>query len=129
MARFKLWMIEKHTRIEHWDVAIQQGKIAALNMVEKNAIYRSTPFFWTAQFGKSVRYCGHALQWSEQIVKGSLEERKFAVYFIDNDKVNAVCTLDMDPVAVAAAELIRVRAMPHPDEIRKPDFNIITHLC
>src|SRR5690606_19744560 len=54
-------------RIEHWDVAQQQGRIAGTNMVASflkgdNTVqatpYKSVPFFFTMQYGKSVRYAG-----------------------------------------------------------------------
>jgi hypothetical protein len=34
------------------------GLTAARNMLGKNEEINTVPFFWTMQFGKSVRYCG-----------------------------------------------------------------------
>ncbi len=38
--------------------AIFAGRVAARNMTGKEDKFNSIPFFWTVQFGKSLRYCG-----------------------------------------------------------------------
>lgn len=58
-------------------------------MLGKSTPLRSVPFFWTTQYGKSIRYCGHALAFDDVIVDGSLEELKFVAYFVKDDKVLA----------------------------------------
>ena len=37
----------QRVRIEHWDVAMQQGRIAACNMLGKFQPFTTTPFFWS----------------------------------------------------------------------------------
>lgn len=34
------------------------GRICALNIADKKTSIKSVPFFWTALFGKSLRYTG-----------------------------------------------------------------------
>jgi NADPH-dependent 2,4-dienoyl-CoA reductase/sulfur reductase-like enzyme len=43
------------TRIEHWDVAYDQGRTAGRNMVGEGVAYGAVPFFWTQSYGKSLR--------------------------------------------------------------------------
>jgi hypothetical protein len=38
---------------------ITVGRIIAKNITGKKAIYDFVPYFWSMQFGKSLRYCGH----------------------------------------------------------------------
>jgi hypothetical protein len=58
------------------------GRVAAKNMLGKEEAFNSIPYFWTVQYGKSLRYCGHALSWDEIFYQGSTDERKFAAYYI-----------------------------------------------
>lgn len=51
-------------------------------MLGKEEEFNSIPYFWTVQYGKSLRYCGHALSWDEIVYDGSTEDRKFAAYYI-----------------------------------------------
>lgn len=37
----------QRVRIEHWDVAMQQGRVAAQNMLGKFQPFTTTPFFWS----------------------------------------------------------------------------------
>ena len=110
-------------RIEHWDVAIDQGRAAARNMLRPTAPvpYRNVPFFWTRQYAKNVRYAGHSERFSlpggEIIIHGRLDATaplasSFVAYYIENNAVAAVATYDKDPYAVAALELFRINQLP-----------------
>jgi apoptosis-inducing factor 3 len=49
-------------RVEHWGMAEQQGRVAAFHMAGKSdhkAVLDAVPFFWTKQYGVSVRYVGY----------------------------------------------------------------------
>lgn len=115
-----LYCVPASVRIEHWDVAMDQGRVAALNMLDKQVIYETVPFFWTAQFGMSLRYAGHANQFDDIIVDGDLTAKrpKFTAYFVQDEKIAAVATFNNDPQAVAALELLREGKMPSAEEIR-----------
>ena len=41
--------------IGHWGLAMYHGKVAALNMLSIDVNLNTVPFFWTVQFGKSLR--------------------------------------------------------------------------
>ena len=47
-------------RVEHWRVAQQQGKLAALNMAGANLNFDAVPFFWTEHYQSRLDYVGHA---------------------------------------------------------------------
>ena len=57
IAQFPSILTESRERVEHWAVAQQQGRIAALNMIEKGNNYLDVPFFWTNQF-VNVQFAG-----------------------------------------------------------------------
>jgi len=49
-------------------VAQQQGVVAARNMSgQGDEVNKHVPFFWTTQWGFTVRYVGHAEGWDEII--------------------------------------------------------------
>ena len=74
---------EERVTIGHWGLAMYLGKTAALAMLGRqvsrnlrplialhwcNQVEVSTvPFFWTVQFGKSLRYAGHGHGWEDVI--------------------------------------------------------------
>ena len=76
LARYPYHLTGELVRVEHWNVAQNQGRVVARNIValskgEDGALknFSQVPFFWTVQFGKSVRYCGHALKFDDVIIQ------------------------------------------------------------
>ena len=59
IAQFPSLLSEGRERVEHWAVAQQQGRLAAMNMLEKGNNYLEVPFFWTNQF-LNVQFAGFA---------------------------------------------------------------------
>lgn len=107
-----------HIRVEHWDVAMQQGRVAGQNMAGGNAKYNNVPFFWTMQLGKNIRYCGHALSFDDIIVDGDVENFSFVAYFVKGEQVLAVASVARDPIVSKCSELIRIGSMPTASELR-----------
>lgn len=83
-------------RIEHWVVAERQGQVAAANMLGIKTAYDSAPFFWTEQYGVTVRYVGHASQPEDISIEGDLGECAAAVHFHQGGRRRATATLNRD---------------------------------
>lgn len=80
-------------RIEHWDVAFNHGKTAALNMLGRDVPHTEVPYFYSvlANLGE-LEYVGPASSWDEEIVRGSLEEGSFTNWYLEDDRVVAALT-------------------------------------
>merc|ERR1719471_1005911 len=105
-------------RIEHWDVATQQGRVAAKNMLGQYHPFTTTPFFWSGLFGKNLRFVGHAPDALDRvIIEGDASGLKFISYYTEDDEIREVATINKDPVAVACAELMRRGQMPKVSEL------------
>ena len=104
-------------RIEHWKVAGQQGKIAALNMAGKATTYDMVPYFWTAQQGTNLRYAGHAEDFDSVEIDGSLSDKNFIAYYLKNGKVYAALGVGNDVKTAAIRERLR-EGFPTLEELR-----------
>lgn len=94
----------KPAAIGHIGLAQYHGKVAALNILNKDVPLRTVPYFWTMMFGKSIRYSGYG-KYSEVIVDGDLAELKFVMFFLDEtERVIAVASCMRDPVVSQFAE-------------------------
>lgn len=83
-------------RVEHWTVAERQGEVAAANMLGGSKRFDSAPFFWTEQFGLTIRYVGRASGWNAVTLEGSFEDRSLvARYFADGNHC-ATATIGRD---------------------------------
>jgi 3-phenylpropionate/trans-cinnamate dioxygenase ferredoxin reductase subunit len=80
-------------RIEHWDVAFNHGKTAALNMLGADVAHEEVPYFFSVlgRLGE-LEYVGPAPAWDEEIVRGSFEERSFTNWYLADGRVVAALT-------------------------------------
>jgi 3-phenylpropionate/trans-cinnamate dioxygenase ferredoxin reductase subunit len=80
-------------RIEHWDVAFNHGKTAALNMLGRDVAHEEIPYFFSvlADWGE-LEYVGPAYEWDEEIVRGSLDDGKFTNWYLKDGRVRAALT-------------------------------------
>ncbi|MCA1179054.1 MULTISPECIES: FAD-dependent oxidoreductase [unclassified Pantoea] len=94
-------------RIEHYRVAHQQGRIAALNMLGKGVMYDRVPFFWTAHYGTRYEYLGHAEEWDDYRLLGSLQDKSFIAFYCRQGIIAAVCSAGMYTLTAALVETMQ----------------------
>jgi NADPH-dependent 2,4-dienoyl-CoA reductase/sulfur reductase-like enzyme/nitrite reductase/ring-hydroxylating ferredoxin subunit len=83
-------------RVEHWVVAERQGQTAAKNMLGGRERFDAVPFFWSQHYDVTIRYAGHAEQWDNVRIEGSLETRDASVSFLRRGRRTAVATISRD---------------------------------
>ena len=78
----------RRLRVEHWDVAMQQGIHAARNMLGADADYEVVPYFFSdlADWA-SLEYVGPAYEWDEEVWRGDREAGEFSVWYLQGGKV------------------------------------------
>ena len=117
IANFPDWRTDRRIRVEHWRLACQHGRVAGYNLAGEDTPYRSIPYFWTAHFGTSIRYVGHASTWDEIIYDGAPEERAFIAFYVENGVVLAAAGSNRDKDIAAIEELMRRDLMPSIGEL------------
>jgi len=83
----------EHVRIEHWDVAFNHGKTAALNMLGRDVAHEVVPYFYSVlgDWGE-LEYVGPAYEWDEEIVRGSYDDGEFTTWYLREGRVKAALT-------------------------------------
>jgi 3-phenylpropionate/trans-cinnamate dioxygenase ferredoxin reductase subunit len=78
----------RRLRVEHWDVAMQQGMHAAGNMLGANADYEVVPYFFSdlADWA-SLEYVGPAHEWDEEVWRGDRDSGEFSVWYLKDGRV------------------------------------------
>jgi 3-phenylpropionate/trans-cinnamate dioxygenase ferredoxin reductase component len=96
-----------HLRVEHWDVAFNHGKTAALNMLGRDVPHTEVPYFYSVLAGLGeLEYVGPAYSWDEEVVRGSFEEGSFSNWYIEDDRVKAALSWGRSDDLEAARRLI-----------------------
>ena len=107
-------------RVEHWDTAIEQGKIVAANLLGAQTPYDRMPYFFTDQFDLGMEYVGRPGPDARIHIDGEaddLEHLNFRAYWIEDGLVTAAMHVnDWD-----ASEAIREQlGKPLPDRTPEP---------
>jgi 3-phenylpropionate/trans-cinnamate dioxygenase ferredoxin reductase component len=80
-------------RIEHWDVAFNHGKTAALNMLGRDLAHDVVPYFFSVlgDWGE-LEYVGPAYEWDQEIMRGSFDDGSFTNWYLKDGAVKAALT-------------------------------------
>jgi 3-phenylpropionate/trans-cinnamate dioxygenase ferredoxin reductase component len=77
-------------RIEHEDHAAEQGRTAALNMLGHDRPHQAVPYFFSDLADwVSLEYVGPAETWDAEIIRGSIDDGDFTLFYLDGARVVA----------------------------------------
>lgn len=106
---------ERRVRMEHWRLALQQGRKVGQRMAQWGGPFRSVPFFWTRQFGETFGCAGHTTDWENTIVTGNLRTRQFTAYYARADRLCAVLSSNSEHIAHFLEQMRRGQLPPAPE--------------
>lgn len=100
-------------RVEHYNNAERQGRAAARSMLGATEQYDDLLSFWSDQYEHAIEYVGHAPRWNQFVVRGSLEQRSFLGFYLQDGRVLAVMGLNRggDPELDEGGELFAAKAL------------------
>jgi 3-phenylpropionate/trans-cinnamate dioxygenase ferredoxin reductase subunit len=102
-------------RIEHEDVAAQQGRTAALNMLGHGVEHTAVPYFFSDLADwVSLEYVGPAARWDTEVVRGSIEGGSFSIWYLDGGRLAATLAVGRGEDIEPAKALISAGARPDP---------------
>jgi 3-phenylpropionate/trans-cinnamate dioxygenase ferredoxin reductase subunit len=97
----------RRLRIEHWDVAFNQGETAALNMLGKKQPHDVVPYFWSDLADwTSMEYVGPASEWDEIWWRGRPQDGQFTAWYVKEGRVQAALTVGRSEDLTVAGRLL-----------------------
>lgn len=124
---------EPEINIQHWSVACTQGRSAALSIINQsrteklNSDLRLVPFFWSTQLKKAIRFAGFNKTYDSIVFHEDPSKQnplKFAAFYLSQDKVVGVATLDWDPICSIFAETLYNRIEVKREHIDKEPMDL-----
>ncbi len=118
----------RRLRVEHWDVAFNQGKTAALNMLGRDHPHDVVPYFFSdlADWA-SLEYVGPASSWDHEVVRGSIEQGEFSVWYLAQGTLAAALSVGRSDDLEHARRLIATHTrLGDGSALADPDTDLAT---
>jgi NADPH-dependent 2,4-dienoyl-CoA reductase/sulfur reductase-like enzyme len=112
-------------RTEHWVEAGRQGMHAARCMLGSKDSYREVPFFWTKQYGSSLRYVGYAPNFDQAVFRGDAADKSFLAGFYVQGKLRAAATVGKNRELIRLGHLLEAGKSVSPDQLQDQKFNLL----
>jgi 3-phenylpropionate/trans-cinnamate dioxygenase ferredoxin reductase component len=117
-------VFERRIRVEHWQNALNQGPAAARNMLGKDEPYDDIPWFWSDQYDFNLQYTGFHTEWDELIVRGSMEERNFVAFYLQDRRVLAAVAINRGRDLRRSMRLIKAQRPVDATRLQDPDVDL-----
>ena len=113
-----------HIRLEHWSAALNQGPVAAKNMLGQPVEYRKIPYFYSDQYELGMEYNGFAPKWDQVVYRGDRAGREVIVFWLDAGVPVAGMNVNVWDVSDSIAALVAAKRPVDPTRLADPDVDL-----
>jgi 3-phenylpropionate/trans-cinnamate dioxygenase ferredoxin reductase subunit len=117
-------LFDERIRVEHFDNANRQGAAAAGNMLGRDAVFDDPHWFWSDQYDLNLQYAGHARDWDQLAVRGSVDDLDFCAFYLRDGLIRAAFGVERGGDVLLAKELIAGRVSVDPAILRDDDVDL-----
>jgi 3-phenylpropionate/trans-cinnamate dioxygenase ferredoxin reductase subunit len=111
-------------RLEHWSAALNQGPVAAMNMLGMVTPYERTPYFYSDQYDLGMEYRGWAPTYDRVVFRGDPAGGEFLAFWLRDGVVAAGMNANVWDQGDAIEALLRARAVVDPNALADPDTDL-----
>lgn len=117
-------VFEQRIRLEHWSSALNQGPVAAKNMLEQRVPYERIPYFFSDQYDVGMEYTGHAPSWDQVVFRGDPSSGAFIAFWLREGRVAAGMNVNVWDVADTIGALVAAKARVDPAQLADPGIDL-----
>jgi len=107
-------VLDTRIRLEHWSAALNQGPVAAKNMLGRGVAYVKIPYFFSDQYDLGMEYNGFAANWDQVVYRGDRDQRELIVFWLDHRRVVAGMNVNVWDVGDQIAALVTAKRVVDP---------------
>jgi 3-phenylpropionate/trans-cinnamate dioxygenase ferredoxin reductase subunit len=111
-------------RLEHWSAALNQGPVAAKNMLGQKVPYEKVPYFFSDQYDVGMEYSGYATSWDEVVFRGDPAGREFIAFWLKDGRLVAGMNVNIWDVNDQIAALVAGKQLVDTAKLRDPDVEL-----
>lgn len=105
-------------RLESWDNAEQQARIAASNMLGEDQPYAAVPWFWTDQYALNLQILGLVRATATPVMRSSPVEGQFSILYLEQGRVEGAVMVNKGGERRPIKKLIESGVQVDPAELQ-----------
>jgi 3-phenylpropionate/trans-cinnamate dioxygenase ferredoxin reductase subunit len=113
-------LLGRRLRLESVPNAMEQARVAAVNMNGGDATYASIPWFWSDQYELKLQMVGFSADGDTAIVRGNPDANQFATFYLKDGVVVAVDAVNSPREFMASRQMVDRRSKPDPAKLGDP---------
>jgi 3-phenylpropionate/trans-cinnamate dioxygenase ferredoxin reductase subunit len=124
IANFFHPLFDERMRIEHWQHAQHQAKVAAENMAGTPSSYSEVPWVWSDQYDINLQVTGRPLPTDDVQLFGDVDGRNFSAILMRNGAVSAAVGVNRADDVRAIRRLLKAQATIPLETLAGPDAEL-----
>lgn len=119
-------VLGRRLRLESVPNAMEQSRVAAANLADTPRAYANVPWFWSDQYDLKLQMVGFSTEAERQVVRGSPETRRFAIFYLDGATLVAADAVNSTREFMVARQLVGKDV--DPGQLADPNVDLKTVL-
>ena len=99
-------ILNRRLRLESVPNAMEQGRVAASNMLGGSKSYASMPWFWSDQYEHKLQMVGFSKDSDQSVVRGDMESKSFTVFYLKDGSIIAADSVNNPKEFMASKQLV-----------------------
>jgi 3-phenylpropionate/trans-cinnamate dioxygenase ferredoxin reductase subunit len=117
-------LFRERMRIEHWQHAQHQAKVAAENMVGTVTSYTEVPWVWSDQYDVNLQVTGRPLPTDDVHLRGNIDGRAFSAVLTRDGEVTAAVAVNRADDVRAIRRLLKAETAIPLEVLADPDTDL-----
>jgi NADPH-dependent 2,4-dienoyl-CoA reductase/sulfur reductase-like enzyme len=94
IANYPDHIFHRRLRVEHWDNAVEQGRVAMRNMMGKFQPFTHVPYFFSDVFDLSYEFWGDADGHDQVVYRGNMNQKQLSVWWLKKQTLCAALIMN-----------------------------------
>lgn len=117
-------LLGRRIRLESWENAQNQARVAAKAMAGKGEDYAEIPWFWSDQFDANIQMIGVPQSWEQLATRGDPASGEFITFYLKDGKIDGAISINNPRDVRFAKRLMQAGKQVSAEDLANPDIKL-----